>query len=49
MNAETVRVIAKREPVRAVFRDEGFASDAERINAEQIFKEFAPFADVKVI
>lgn len=49
VNAETVRVIAKREPVRAVFRDEGFASDAERINAEQIFKEFAPFADVKVI
>lgn len=49
VNAETVRVIAQREPVRAVFRDEGFANDAERINAEQIFKEFAPFADVKVI
>lgn len=49
VNSETVRGIAHREPVRAVFRDEGFASDAERINAEQIFKEFAPSADVKVI
>lgn len=49
VNSETVRGIAQREPVRAVFRDEGFASDAERINAEQIFKEFAPSADVKVI
>lgn len=49
VNAETVRGIAQREPIRAVFRDEGFASDAERINAEQVFKEFAPSADVKVI
>lgn len=49
VSAETVRGIAQRDPVRAVFRDEGFASDAERINAEQVFKEFAPAADVKVI
>lgn len=49
VSAKTVRSIAKREPMRAVFRDEGFASDAERINAEQVFKEFAPAADVKVI
>lgn len=49
VSAEAVRVIAQREPMRAVFRDEGFASDAERINAEQVFKEFAPSADVKVI
>lgn len=49
VSPETVRGIAKRDPMRAVFRDEGFASDAERINAEQVFKEFAPSADVKVI
>lgn len=49
VSGTTVRGIAQREPVRAVFRDEGFASDAERINAEQVFKEFAPLADVKVI
>ena len=37
-----VRDIAEREPLRAVFRDSGFASDADRINAEQIFAEVSP-------
>lgn len=46
---ELVRALAKREPLRAVFRDSGFASDDARINAEQIFKELAPATDVKAI
>ena len=46
---ELVRTIAKREPLRAVFRDSGFASDAARINAEQIFREVSPSTDVKAI
>jgi adenine-specific DNA-methyltransferase len=46
---ELVRVIAKREPLRAVFRDSGFASDDARINAEQIFREISPSTDVKAI
>lgn len=46
---EFVRAIAKREPLRAVFRDSGFASDAARINAEQVFKELSPATDVKAI
>ncbi len=44
-----VRAIAERRPVRAVFRDEGFDSDAERINAEQVFAELSPDTDVKAI
>lgn len=44
-----VRDIAGRQPLRAVFRDAGFSSDAERINAEQIFAEVSPHTDVKVI
>lgn len=44
-----VRELAKNEPLRAVFRDAGFASDADRINAEQIFAEVSPTTDVKVI
>lgn len=44
-----VRAIARREPLRAVFRDSGFASDDARINAEQIFRELSPATDVKVI
>lgn len=41
--------VAKREPLRAVFRDSGFPSDDARINAEQIFKEISPSTDVKVM
>jgi adenine-specific DNA-methyltransferase len=44
-----VRAMAGREPLRAVFRDSGFASDDNRINAEQIFREVSPATDVKVI
>lgn len=44
-----VRAIAKREPLRAVFRDSGFASDDVRINAEQVFRELSPSAEVKAI
>lgn len=49
VSPELVRAIAKREPLRAVFRDSGFASDDARINAEQIFHEISPSTDVKVI
>ncbi len=44
-----VREIAEREPQRAVFRDSGFVSDADRINAKQVFAEVSPSTDVKVI
>lgn len=49
VSPELVRAIAKREPLRAVFRDSGFASDDARINAEQIFREVSPATDVKAI
>jgi adenine-specific DNA-methyltransferase len=44
-----VREIASREPLRAVFRDAGFATDADRINAEQVFAEVSPATEVKAI
>ena len=47
--AELIRSIANRQPLRAVFRDSGFASDDARINAEQIFRELSPVTDVKAI
>ena len=46
---ELVQAIAKRRPLRAVFRDSGFASDAARINAEQMFREMSPETDVRAI
>ena len=49
ISADLVRSLAQREPLRAVFRDSGFASDDDRINAEQIFKELSPATDVKAI
>lgn len=49
VSPELVRAIAKREPLSAVFRDSGFASDDARINAEQIFREISPATDVKAI
>ena len=46
---ELVKEIAARRPLRAVFRDSGFVSDAVKINAEQIFKLLSPVTEVKVI
>ena len=37
-----VRGIAKRKPLRAVFRDSGFASSPEKINVFEIFKLYLP-------
>jgi adenine-specific DNA-methyltransferase len=44
-----VSEIAAREPLRAVFCDSAFATDADRINAEQVFAEVSPATDVKAI
>ena len=44
-----IREIAKRKPLRAVFRDCGFASSPAKINVEEIFKLIAPETSVKVI
>lgn len=49
ISMELIRAMAERQPLRAVFRDDAFETDAERINAEQIFKQLSPVTDVKVI
>lgn len=49
ISPELVRAIAEREPLRAVFLDSAFASDAARINAEQVFREISPASDIKAI
>ncbi len=46
---EVVRGIAERGPLRAVFRDDAFESDAARINAEQVFREVSPATEVRTI
>ena len=44
-----IKTIAKRKPLRAVFRDSSFASSPEKINVGEIFKLLAPDTRVKVI
>ncbi|MET0603383.1 MAG: site-specific DNA-methyltransferase [Baekduia sp.] len=49
VTTDVVTAIARRRPLRAVFRDSGFPTDADRINTEQIFTQMAPSADVRAI
>lgn len=44
-----IKEIAKRKPMRVVFRDAGFGSSPQKINITEIFKMLAPDTDVKVI
>ena len=44
-----VKEIAKRQPLRAVFRDSSFANSSAKINVTEIFKLLAPDTRVKVI
>ncbi len=46
---ETIREIAGKEPLRAVFKDSSFDRSASKINLLQIFKEMSPLTKVKVI
>ena len=44
-----IKTIAKRQPLRAVFRDSSFASGPSKINVGEVFKLLAPETSVKVI
>lgn len=46
---DLVREVARREPLRVVFRDAGFNDDSVKINVEQIFKAISPHTEVKTI
>ncbi len=49
INEALIKELAAKEPLRVVFRDDGFESDAVKINAEQIFKQVSPHTEVKAI
>jgi len=46
---DLVKELASHEPLRVVFRDNGFMSDAVKINVEQVFRQVSPSTDVKSI
>ena len=49
VDEDFVKELAKRQPLRVVFRDAGFKSDSVKINVEQIFKLLSPSTEVKCI
>lgn len=44
-----IKIIAKKQPLRAVFRDSSFSGSPAKINVNEIFKLLAPDTRVKVI
>jgi adenine-specific DNA-methyltransferase len=44
---DLVKELAKRKPLRAVFRDSSYGSDSVKINVEQIFKLLSPGTEIK--
>ena len=46
---KVIKAIAKKRPLRAVFRDSSFANSPSKINVGEIFKMLAPDTRVKVI
>ncbi len=49
INEDLVKELAKRKPLRAVFRDSSYDSDSAKINVEQIFKLLSPETEVKTL
>lgn len=46
---DLVKELAGYNPLRVVFRDNGFVSDAVKINVDQIFRQLSPGTEVKSI
>jgi len=46
---ELVKEIAKRKPLRAVFRDSSYGDDSVKINVDQIFRLLSPDTEVRSI
>ena len=44
-----IKTIAKRQPLRVVFRDDSFADSPSKINVSEIFKMISPDTRIKVI
>ena len=49
VSESVVKAIAKRQPLRVVFRDSSFANSPAKINVEEIFKLLSPDTSIKVI
>lgn len=46
---DLVREVARRRPLRAVFRDSSHGSDSEKINVGEVFKVLSPTTEVRTV
>jgi adenine-specific DNA-methyltransferase len=46
---DLVKELAKHEPLRVVFRDNGFVSDSVKINVEQVFRQLSPTTELRAL
>lgn len=44
-----IKAVARKQPIRAVFRDSGFVSSPSKINVGEIFKMISPDTRVKIL
>ena len=49
ISEELIGAMARKQPVRVVFRDSSFPDSPAKINAEEIFKRYSPNTLIKVI
>lgn len=49
VSEDTIKQIADKKPLRAVFKDSSFATPATRINVDEIFKLKSPQTTIKVL
>lgn len=49
LNSDVIRKMAKKKPLRVVFKDSSFKDSATKINVSEIFKEISPETKIKVI
>lgn len=49
VSEDTIKKIADKKPLRAVFKDSSFATPAARINVDEIFKLKSPQTTIKVL
>ena len=49
VSEEVIREIARRKPLRVVFRDSSFRNSPDKINVTEIFKTLSPETTIKVI
>lgn len=49
INEDFAKAIAAEQPLRIVFRDNGFANDTAKINVKQLLKQLSPETEMKVI